>query len=576
MERILIKHQTGSKANQTEAFSLADFISITFGRDSSVEVKYDPDRDDLVSRQHARITRESNNPGQFILTDLNSRNGTFVNKSRINSPYHLNHGDQVQFGVGGPELVFELDPPPVNPAKQTRMSSDLGGGQATREIPPETQERKTNDTQPHQPGRMTSLERRIEEERYDMENKLEREKAVTHNKLEKEKENSRWRMIYMGFTLFFIVLFSAAGLYIWDKKNQEKLEVAHSEISKAKKIADKADIEIQKMQEIKTPQQIAGMFSKLTVYIQTSWELVDTRGRKIYHKYINGIPAYVKSPNGAIEPFPTIHEDEGKPIAGFEEGSGFVISSDGYILTNRKIAAPWRSPCTCILKLPGAIFDWNKKGKLVQIGKLEEKDRSELSGWKPKTSPILKEVEVEGRHIKLSVTFPKTSLPFPARLVRESDKTDVALLKIDSIAALEEPELDAEVEVKQGDSITVLGYPIASINPQVSIKSKEPVNMEREVRSIPEPTIMSGLIGKIIQDSPDIARTSSHSGDQYINIMGDTYQLSIDSGKGNGGGPVFNSLGKVIGIYSFDFENIAYAVPIKYGVELKSNPPVIK
>jgi serine protease Do len=574
MERILIKHQTGSKANQTEAFSLADFISITFGRDSSVEVKYDPDRDDLVSRQHARITRESNNPGQFILTDLNSRNGTFVNKSRINSPYHLNHGDQVQFGVGGPELVFELDPPPVNPAKQTRLSSDLGGGQATREIPPETQERKTNDTQPHQPGRMTSLERRIEEERYDMENKLEREKAVTHNKLEKEKENSRWRMIYMGLTLFFIVLFSAAGLYIWDKKNQEKLEVAHSEISKAKEIADKADIEIQKMQEIKTPQQIAGSFSKSTVFVRASWELVDSKGRKIYHRYIKGFPAYEEFKDGTIEPILTMSEKEGLPIANDTEGSGFVISSSGYILTNRKTAAPWRSPCTCMLDLPGTLYVTDKKRRLVVKRTLHEDERSLLSWWKPKTSLDRYQIDMEGRHIKLTVTFPNTSLPFPARLVRMSDKADVALLRFDSPSPLEQPDTDDKQEhVKQGDYVTVLGYPAASANPLISIKSKEPINFERETRIVPFPTITSGLIGKIIEDVPE----TGHSGDQYLNYMGDSYQLSIDSGKGNGGGPVINNLGKIIGVYSFETKSsgpsIAYAVPIKYGLALLSYTP---
>jgi pSer/pThr/pTyr-binding forkhead associated (FHA) protein len=143
MERIVIKHQTGSKAKQTEVFSLADFKEITFGRGSSVKVKYARDRDHLVSRQHARIIRDGDNPGQFLLIDLNSRNGTFVNKSRISSPYRLHHGDLVQFGPGGPVFVFELDPPLVNSAKQTRMASDTDAGKATREISTETRDIRT-------------------------------------------------------------------------------------------------------------------------------------------------------------------------------------------------------------------------------------------------------------------------------------------------------------------------------------------------------------------------------------------------------------------------------------------------
>jgi hypothetical protein len=124
MERIIIKHQTGSKAYKTEFFSLADFKDITFGRSRSVKVKYARDRDKFVSRQHARITRDGDKPDQFILIDLKSRNGTFVNKSRISSPYRLHHGDLVQFGPGGPVFVFELDPPFANSAKKHSMAND--------------------------------------------------------------------------------------------------------------------------------------------------------------------------------------------------------------------------------------------------------------------------------------------------------------------------------------------------------------------------------------------------------------------------------------------------------------------
>jgi pSer/pThr/pTyr-binding forkhead associated (FHA) protein len=125
MERIVIKHLTGSKAKQTEYFSLADFKEITFGRGHTVKVKYARNSDHLVvSRQHARITRDADNPGQFLLIDLKSRNGTFVNKSRISSPYQLHHGDLVQFGPGGPVFVFELDPPPTDSAKQSPMANE--------------------------------------------------------------------------------------------------------------------------------------------------------------------------------------------------------------------------------------------------------------------------------------------------------------------------------------------------------------------------------------------------------------------------------------------------------------------
>ncbi|MDF1500432.1 MAG: FHA domain-containing protein [Anaerolineales bacterium] len=48
-----------------------------------------------VSRQHARITRT---PGGYVLEDLGSTNGTFVNGERLTTPRILNPGDLIAFG----------------------------------------------------------------------------------------------------------------------------------------------------------------------------------------------------------------------------------------------------------------------------------------------------------------------------------------------------------------------------------------------------------------------------------------------------------------------------------------------
>ena len=56
-----------------------------------------------VSRHHARISMENN---IFILKDLNSLNGTFVNNKRIDS-CELNSGDHIL--IGKHELVFLKD-----------------------------------------------------------------------------------------------------------------------------------------------------------------------------------------------------------------------------------------------------------------------------------------------------------------------------------------------------------------------------------------------------------------------------------------------------------------------------------
>lgn len=55
-----------------------------------------------VSRRHARIVRTAE--GGFVVEDLGSRNGTFVNGRRV-AAHPLGYGDKIRIG---PEVVFEL------------------------------------------------------------------------------------------------------------------------------------------------------------------------------------------------------------------------------------------------------------------------------------------------------------------------------------------------------------------------------------------------------------------------------------------------------------------------------------
>lgn len=606
MERIFIKHQTGSKTNQTEFFSLSDFKGITFGRDSSVDVKYDPDRDDLVSRQHARITRDSNNSGQFILTDLNSRNGTFVNKSRINSPHSLNHGDRVQFGSGGPEFVFELDPSPGNSAKPTRLEQSVSDVQATREIPTETRERKTGQSETRQPGRVTLLEQRIQAERYDMEDLLNDEKQNLHAQLEREKSISRRLLVNVAAGLVFMGVVGA-GVFVYQNMQQQKqIIVAQQQLVDAQKTAEQADSEIKAMKEVMTPQKIAEAYSKSTVLIETDWELVDQEGRKVYHQYVDEkkdkkgnsilvpssrgtIPVYFpytdEQGNDFIDPTPTFDAEKGRPFSGHIKGTGFAISDQGFILTNNHVASPWKY-------LDGSQLD-TKNGawydaKSNSYKRLTSEQINKLKFWRVSSSLLYKNLgallvhekeyekaKIEGRQLALNVTFPKTMLPFKARLVRESNEADVALLKIDILEELQTlPSLDNEGKVAPGEAVTVLGYPSISSGTGtfVVVNSKDASYSESKKEEVPDPTLSSGWVGKVGKIDPDIR---IHTDNIYFGET-ELYQLTINStGAGNSGGPVFNDRGQVIGLFTYVKQQggitVSYAIPIKYGYKLKLN-----
>lgn len=77
---------------------------IWLGRDLKCEIVMDADAA-MVSRRHADISKQNST---YILTDNHSFNGTLVNKSRISAPTQLYHGDEIQLGMGGPILRFNL------------------------------------------------------------------------------------------------------------------------------------------------------------------------------------------------------------------------------------------------------------------------------------------------------------------------------------------------------------------------------------------------------------------------------------------------------------------------------------
>jgi len=153
--------------------------------------------------------------------------------------------------------------------------------------------------------------------------------------------------------------------------------------------------------------------------------------------------------------------------------------------------------------------------------------------------------------------------------VRPSQRHDVALIKVDAPPTLQYVNMsDTYDKTRQGDAVTVMGYPGISEEVLTVIKSRDMFNRESQQRVLPEPTLSTGNIGKILR----AADAEVRDGFMTFAPSGDTYQLTINStGGGNSGGPMFDATGSVIGIYfagkSGDAQ-ISFAIPIRYGMEL--------
>lgn len=213
-------------------------------------------------------------------------------------------------------------------------------------------------------------------------------------------------------------------------------------------------------------------------------------------------------------------------MKGYNEytGTGFLVSEDGLILTNRHIAEPW----------------WEmQRMPYIHIG------------------PTIKP-----RFEVFKAFFPGIKEPFDLKVEKISDEVDVALLRI-VMRGEKIPVLEVDYTEKGsvvGDPMLLLGYP-AGVGVIFAKTDPEIVKQIVNLPFIPLVQELSnwGLIKPL--------STQGHLSD----IMDNRIVYDAQTTAGGSGGPIFNNKGKVIGInYGIfpGFRGSNFGVPICYGIKL--------
>jgi S1-C subfamily serine protease len=317
-------------------------------------------------------------------------------------------------------------------------------------------------------------------------------------------------------------------------------------------------------------------------------------GRPLFHKTVydpktrRAYPAFIKLPNDKLVRWLTL-EDESRTnisIAEILQGSGFVVSDQGLIMTNKHVAWGWMTPFTDVgVGNDGSgsayIYPYRMdlKKQKPELRSLTSTEFRELRAWIPEEgayvfeaiNPIVIGGDINnrrvfvGRNDKLEVRFPGNRMSVNGANVRVSTDADAAVIKVEGASGLRPVELADNDRVDVGDRVVVLGYPGISQKTYTITQSNEAGSIHNRDEVVPEPTVTEGivsLIGAGLRKEGQVTVQGS---------MGDAYQMSINStGSGNSGGPVFNGKGKVIGLFTYGRSiagdaTVTFAVPIKHG-----------
>lgn len=366
---------------------------------------------------------------------------------------------------------------------------------------------------------------------------------------------------------------------------------------------------------VMTPEAIHAANAKSVILIEATWKITDTdTGGQVYLYHhpndLGACPQYSKS-----EYLPMFVEDGGNlspvlstlpnggnntPIVGTHSGTGFLVSGDGFFITNRHVLAPWRATwnvasftrksaglkiknnsivgCLSAAEFPS---EWvPSEGSKMVVDKIETMAAADTGVATTSTfSDRLKynplKTSVQGEAI-FNVTFAKTAQRYRATSVTLSEKHDVALGKVD-VPSAQRPVImfNDENAINPGQQVVVLGYPAVSADVFALDVTHDMFTNRAHLSVIADPTLTDGPISKVLPSGNAIRGV-----DGYIS-SGEVYQLGINTtGAGNSGGPVFDQFGRVIAIFyagrTAGGASATFAVPIKFARELIDNKPVMQ
>ncbi len=212
-------------------------------------------------------------------------------------------------------------------------------------------------------------------------------------------------------------------------------------------------------------------------------------------------------------------------------GTGFLVSRQGHILTNRHVAEPW---------------------------------------WQDEDAARFRSLGLEPKLDRLVAVFPDVGEALALQTDRVSPQADVAMVRLDMDKApapmKQLPPVPLETDEKgtaEGDPVILLGYPTGLD----AVLAKLDLEVAREVirANGEDPFRIAADLARRKMLRP--STTQGHLGDVLPNKLVYDALTTV----GGSGGPLFNLRGHVLGINFAilqEFSGANFGVPIRFGVQL--------
>jgi FHA domain len=471
--RISFRHSTGSKASTVEEFPVTAPREFLFGRDPSCDIRFDQDRDEFVSRRHMKLVVGDPDRLEFTVVDLGARNGTFINRRRVTDAVPLKSGDVVQLGAGGPEFIFEVNPEDL---KLTPRSGIIPVADFPEFLP--------SPPPPSEAPRIETAAPRIEQEVNvpTVKMPLQGSSPPPPQSRPKIAKHRMARKQLVGVGVLIIAALAWAAYYATSPHtNPSGFGAAVRAIfARVPKLLRPSDTP--------APEEVVRQNASSLVTVETVWRLVDpATGRPLKQIYIPNrrdqsdstspplipnagpdLPVFVLLVQNRLQPLLTVADQSSyQAIRGTKRNAGFTIASDHLILTSRSVASPWRVPYDWPASdMAGIVAVFDEQFRLAKTAIIA---RRQFPRWLPVDTDYVLENTLNQNSVKvnrlihgrglldsLTVHVSGRLADVPASLVKESDETGFAAIRLDAQVALRGLALETEGKPKVGDALLMV------------------------------------------------------------------------------------------------------------------------